>query len=604
MIPKPTLKTLSIVAVALIILTIVAACGAAEEPGAPRSPQPAAPAQPAAAVDAGAPKEPAAPAQPNPAAAAPTAMPAMTAPTEGAQVVPTVVRRVVEEEAMDEPMSGGTLVNYLLRSPIHFSPLEVTTFIVAWPFQNLHSQLFYYDPQVAPEGAPTILPDLAEEWSWSSDGLALTIGLRDGVLWHDGQPFRAQDVKWTADSILEMPGGGTFDVNARKPWWVNVESVDAPDDDTIVFNMKQIQPSLMSFLASAFSPIYSEHIKPITRLQTEAVGTGPFKFKGYRPGEVLEMERNTDFYLDGLPYLDGIQFPIITDRSTRIAALATGRVDLSNALDMNPTTLKDLQASSPNLVVKGGVTTLHETIIFNTQRPPLDDIRIRQAVLLTLDRDAWNRIVHEGAAVPSTTNLRQPFGTWGLPEDQALELIGKPDRERARQLVQEVGFEFDRELEIHHRPFVAAEALGQWLVDQLKEIGIPAVAVPLDPGVKAQRFRSGDFDMSGDSDGFVVDEADDPFLRYFTCGGSIFPVINFCDPVLEEMVLAQSAELDFETRLKMVHEIDRYIFENALPRQVIGFQSDWQVMQPYVMGYVKRQVIHNNSRFEQIWLNR
>ena len=247
MIPKPTLKTLSIVAVALIVLSIVAACGAAEEPGSPQSPQPAAQAQPAAAVGGGAPQAPAEPAQPNPAAAAPTAMPAMAAPTQGAQVVPTVVRRVVEEEAMDEPMSGGTLVNYLLRSPIHFSPLEVTTFIVAWPFQNLHSQLFYYDPQVAPEGAPTILPDLAEEWSWSSDGLALTIGLRDGVLWHDGQPFRAQDVKWTADSILEMPGGGTFDVNARKPWWVNVESVDAPDDDTIVFNMKQIQPSLMSF---------------------------------------------------------------------------------------------------------------------------------------------------------------------------------------------------------------------------------------------------------------------------------------------------------------------------------------------------------------------
>ena len=565
----------------MILALSALACSSTEQPAAP-----AAPAQPA-----------------QPAAAAPAATVAPL-PTQPARVVPTVVRRVIMQEDKDKPKYGGTMVNYLLRSPIHFSPLEVTTFIVAWPFQNLHSQLFYCDPQVAPEGAPTILPDLAESWSWSDDGLALTIKLRSGVKWHDGEPFSSKDVKWTADTILEQPTGGAFDVNARKPWWVSVNSVDAPDANTVVFNMKQVQPSLISFLASAFSPIYPEHIQPITRLQTEAVGAGPFKFKSYRPGEVLNMEKNDDFYLEGLPYLDGIQFPIITDRSTRIAALATGRVDLSNALDMNPTTLKDLQSSSPNLVVKGGVTTLHETIIFNTQKPPLDDIRIRQAVLLALDRDAWNRIVHEGAAVPSTTNLRQPYGTWGLPEDESLELIGKLNREEARRLVQETGYVFDRELEIHHRPFVAAEALGQWLVDQLKEIGIPAVAVPLDPGVKVQRFRSGDFDISGDSDGFVVDEADDPFLRYFTCGGSIFPVIGFCDETLEQMVLEQSRELDFETRLGMVHEVDRYIFENALPRQAIGFQSDWQVMQPDVKGYVKRQVIHNNSRFEQLWLDR
>ena len=157
-----TTNTFSIIAVALLILGIVAACGAAEEPGAPQSPQPAAPAEPAAAV--GSRRSPSACGSllsRIPLPRRPTAMPAMAAPTQGPQVVPTVVRRVVEEEAMDQPMSGGTLVNYLLRSPIHFSPLEVTTFIVAWPFQNLHSQLFYYDPQVAPEGAPTILPDLA-----------------------------------------------------------------------------------------------------------------------------------------------------------------------------------------------------------------------------------------------------------------------------------------------------------------------------------------------------------------------------------------------------------------------------------------------------------
>ena len=148
---KLTMKTFSTIAAALLTLGIVSACGAAEEPGAPQQPQPAAQAQPAAAMDTGAPQAPEDPAQPNPAAAAPTAMPAEPAPDQGPQVVPTVVRRVVEEEAMDQPKSGGVLVNYLLRSPIHFSPLEVTTFIVAWPFQNLHSQLFYYDPQVAPE---------------------------------------------------------------------------------------------------------------------------------------------------------------------------------------------------------------------------------------------------------------------------------------------------------------------------------------------------------------------------------------------------------------------------------------------------------------------
>ena len=134
---KLTVKTFSIIAAALLILGIVAACGAAEEPGAPQNPQPAAPAQPAAAVDAGAPQAAADPAQPNPAAAAPTAMPAMEAPAQGAQVVPTVVRRVVEEEAMDQPMSGG-----------HHGelPSEVTHTLQPFGSHHVHSCLAVPEP--------------------------------------------------------------------------------------------------------------------------------------------------------------------------------------------------------------------------------------------------------------------------------------------------------------------------------------------------------------------------------------------------------------------------------------------------------------------------
>jgi peptide/nickel transport system substrate-binding protein len=129
-----------------------------------------------------------------------------------------------------------------------------------------------------------------------------------------------------------------------------VEAVEAPEPHTVVFRFKRPQPSLLLMLASGYSLVYPAHV-PLNDLRQRCVGTGPFKLKQYLPGTLVEMERNADYFVPGRPYLDGIRYPIITERGTRLAALQTGRLDVSMPLEMTKTMADTLKQAVPSLVV-------------------------------------------------------------------------------------------------------------------------------------------------------------------------------------------------------------------------------------------------------------
>ena len=179
----------------------------------------------------------------------------------------------------------------------------------------------------------------------------LVFFLRRNVRWHDGQPFTARDVKYTFDLVREAADAPSrLRLNPRKEWYANVEAIEAPEPHTVVFRLKRPQPSLLLMLASGYSPVYPAHV-PLNDLRQRCVGTGPFKLKQYLPGTLVEMERNPDYFVPGRPYLDGIRYPIITERGTRLAALQTGRLDVSMPLEMTRTMTDTLGQAVPSLVV-------------------------------------------------------------------------------------------------------------------------------------------------------------------------------------------------------------------------------------------------------------
>jgi peptide/nickel transport system substrate-binding protein len=198
-----------------------------------------------------------------------------------------------------------------------------------WPVMPCYSNLVLFDPLKPRETPETIIPELAEKWSWQDGYRSLVFFLRKGVKWHDGAPFTSADVKYTFDVVREAKDApAKLRVNARKEWYGNVESIETPEPHTVIFRLTRPQPSLLSMLASGYSPVLPAHV-PLSALRTKCVGTGPFRLKEYALGQMIEMERNPDYFVKDRPYLDGIRDPIITERGTRQAALQAGRLDVS-----------------------------------------------------------------------------------------------------------------------------------------------------------------------------------------------------------------------------------------------------------------------------------
>jgi peptide/nickel transport system substrate-binding protein len=215
---------------------------------------------------------------------------------------------------------GGILKMQHWDSPASMSIHEEATYSVVVPMMGVFNNLVIYDQHVAQNSLNSIVPDLAESWAWSEDGKDLTFKLRHGVKWHDGVPFTASDVKCTFD-LLTGQGEAKLRVNPRKEWWQNVDSVTTNGDDEAVIHLKRPQPALLTLLASGYSPIYPCHVPP-AQMSTHPIGTGPFKFVEFKPNEYIKVARNPDYWKPGRPYLDGIEYDIVPNRSTAIWGLS------------------------------------------------------------------------------------------------------------------------------------------------------------------------------------------------------------------------------------------------------------------------------------------
>src|SRR4051794_15317938 len=188
--------------------------------------------------------------------------------------------------------AGGTLRVSHRDNPPSASIHEEATISTVMPFMSVYNNLVVFDPAEKQNRPDKIVPDLATEWAWSSDGKELTFKLRDGVKWHDGKPFTANDVKCTWD-LLMGTGQEKLRVNPRKSWYNNLDSVTANGDYEIVFRLKQPQPALLALLASGWSPIYPCHVPP-AQMRQHPIGTGPFKFVEFKPNQSIKLVKNPD----------------------------------------------------------------------------------------------------------------------------------------------------------------------------------------------------------------------------------------------------------------------------------------------------------------------
>src|ERR1700731_4487258 len=338
---------------------------------------------------------------------------------------------------------GGILRMSHFDSPASMSILEESTVAALRPVMGVFNNLVMYRQDVAQNSMQSVIPDLATGWSWNEEGTELTFPLRQGVKWHDGKPFTASDVKCTWD-LLTGKANEKLRINPRKSWYANLEEGAVKGDYVVTFRLKRPQPALIALLASGWSPIYPCHVAP-RDMRSHPIGTGPFKFVEFKPNEVIRVTRNPDYWKEGRPYLDGIEWTIIRDVSTRNLAFIAGKVDMYSPHTMTIPILKDIKSQAPQAICEVAPTNVNRTLIINRDKAPFDNADLRRAMSLTLDRKAFIDIIAEGQGDIGGTMLPAPEGIWSMPPEMLKSLPGyDPDvaknRAEARAIMQKLGY--------------------------------------------------------------------------------------------------------------------------------------------------------------------
>src|SRR6267142_2095459 len=506
------------------------------------------------------------------------------------------------------PKSGGVLVTSPLSATPSLSPHEESTIATVQQASPCFNNLVYYDPTRKVESVDTVVPELAEKWSWQDNYRNLVFFLRKDVKWHDGKPFTSQDVKYTFDMVRGAPDAkARLKVNPRKLWYEAIEAIEVPDAYTVVFRLKHPQPSLLQMLASGYSPVYPAHV-PLAEFKNKCVGTGPFKLKENKPGELIEYVRNPDYFVKGRPYLDGIKFVIIRDRSTQIAALQSGQLDVGGS-GWNKTNAENAKSGAPRLAIIEADSNVADNVLVNFKKAPFNDVRVRRAINLALDRKAYLVGPRQGAATFGGALLPKPAGVWGLSPAEVAKLPGMGDpvkqRTEAKKLLADAGFgpANPMKLVVSTRALPIYVDTASWMVDQLQQVGIEATLEQIETGVWHPKMTRLEYQIALNVTGTAIDDPDAQLFENYRCG-SQRNFSGYCSEEIDRLMVEQSQTLDRAKRLRLVNEIDRTLQADGA-RLILGWGKQYAVHWPRVKAYPQHEnSIFNVSRFQDTWLDK
>ena len=510
--------------------------------------------------------------------------------------------------ADDQPKHGGILRIYHRDSPGSASIHEGASYSFNVPFMPIFNNLVIYDQHIAQNSLDDIRPELADSWAWSDDKKTLTFKLHPGVKWHDGQPFTSADVKCTFDMLMGK-SQQKFRQNPRKAWYEQVNEVTTNGDLEASFHLKRPQPSLLALLASGYTPIYPCHVSP-AEMRTHPIGTGPFKFVEFKTNEDIKLTRNTDYWKKGLPYLDGIEFTIVPNRSTAILAFEAGKFDMTFPTEVTIPLLKDVKKQDPTAVCVVAPLNVSTNIIVNSSAPPFNNIDIRHALALALDRKAFIDILFEGQANIGGTMLPAPDGLWAMPKDMLESIPGygpdvKANREEARKLMQKAGYGPDKHLavKVSTRNIPVYRDPAVILIDQLKSIYIDAELDVVDTAQWFPKVARKDYMLGLNLTGNAVDDPDQAFYENYSCG-SERNYTGYCNKDIEKLFDQQSQETDIQKRKKLVWDIDKKLQEDVA-RPIIFHGREATCWKPYVKNItVMTNSSYNGYRYEDVWLDK
>jgi peptide/nickel transport system substrate-binding protein len=462
-----------------------------------------------------------------------------------------------------EPRKGGRLIVAADSEPRNLNPAMVASNGVFFVSSKVVEPL----AEASFDGADGLAPRLATGWEGSADGLTATFKLRQGVTWHDGKPFTSADVAFSALSIWKPLQ------NLGRVVFKDLEAVETPDEHTAVFKFAKPTPfQLIRNALPALTSVVPKHIYETGDIAENPanlapIGTGPFIFAEYKPGEFFRLARNEAYWDNNQPLVDEIIYRVLPDRAAAAGALEAEEIHLA-AFSAVP--LADLERISKvegiEVVTKGYEALTYQLIVeINHRRKELADLKVRQAIAHAIDKDFVVKTVFLGYAAASTGPVPK-----NDPQFYTADVPGYPfDVAKANALLDEAGYPRGADgnrFKIRLLPapyFNETKQFGAYLRQALAEIGIDAEVVNNDSAAHQKAvYTDHDFDLAVGPPVFRGDPAISTTILVQSGVPDGVPFSNQGGYVNAELdgIIAKAAEtLDPAARIALYHEFQKKV---------------------------------------------
>ena len=518
----------------------------------------------------------------------------MEEPTTPPEVMeePTTPPEVMEEpteEPMEEvggPKRGGVL-KHALPAINTFDPAFLGTVQDDQIARYWHDQLVWVDGNLQVDWDRS----LATGATPNDDGTVWTFDLRQGVTFHDGRPFTAEDIVFTFDRLRDPEIGA-----ATVGLYENILAIEAVDDHTVQFTLAKPNPDFLTYDLND----YHAHIMDMNTedYETEWNGTGPFIVESYIPEDRVVMTRNPNYWRmgedgDALPYLDGLEFIFLSEASAQFEALRGGQVDWINY--MSPEFIQPAM-DDQSLEVFGKITNFHYVIHMRSDQPPADNVLVRQAIKYATDREGILQLAGLGFGVAGNDSPIGPaFGDFFLDE------MPPRDVEKAKDLLAQAGYEDGLEIELTVQDAQIARSIATVWVEQLAEAGITVniQVVPIGVYYGDGLWLESPFAITD----WGPRSSPQPYLALAYVCDAIWNESHFCDEELDALATQAASEMDLDTRTGLFQEISRIFIERGpvivpyFGQVSLGYRND-------VMPGIEWESISTNVDLADVWLDR
>ena len=508
----------------------------------------------------------------------------------------------VPEARAQQPKKGGTLNFAISAETPHYDPHGSDTFATLHFSSPFYSTLLTFNLDRYPE----VKGDLAASWTVAEDLMTYTFKLHPGVKFHNGQDLTSEDVKATYDRLRNPPAGV---VSTRKATFADIGTIETPDPTTVVFKMKAVNAAMLEHFASPFNTVYSakDLAADPNGPKTKINGTGPFSFTEHVKGSHVAGKKNEHYFRKGLPYLDGFKGVFTLQAAAMLNALQGGQL-LAEFRGISPAERDRLvQAMGDKIRIEESSWTLNLLISFNTERKPFDDVRVRRALLLAIDRWGGSQGLSRISTLRSVGGVIRPGSPLATPADELARLPGfwhdiKKSREEAKKLLAEAGVPnlkfvlWNRNLAMPYTP------AGIFLVDQWRQIGVEVEHKQSDTSPYIAAMTSGNFDVAIDFSNLFMDDSTLALAKYLSFDKAPQNMSRSKDAELDKIYADHIRERDPAKRKAMVAAFEKRLFEQAYQQPLLW----WYRIVPThktVMGW-KMSPSHNLGQdLAEVWLN-